>query len=291
MNAELINNLIANADNAIAEAQGLLLIIQETELPNQDELYNENLMDVATDDAEENIVQEFMRISKTLTDAMLGDMEEFFMPTATELPPALLMIEHIEQVLERPSVKKIVKRLENKVEGVVRPTPMTAEEKIGAPGCKECPRCPYWYKGEKGLRDHMERDICSRVAVGQVLRPAETTNVKVDNKIYWATKKLEPLIPRSNLFKQNLDRELSDDEYEEIVEETNIVANVVADVVADVVRCEVCDGKMNGLDGSSDDCYCDYCFDCGERLEEGEYYKNGEEDVCKDCYLEEDDCA
>jgi hypothetical protein len=275
MNAELINTLNATADIAIAEAQNLLLEIQEIELPNQDELYNENLMEVATDDPEENIVQEFMRISKTLTDAIMGDVEEFFMPTATELPPALQMLEHIENILERPSVKKIIQRLDKKFNQAERAIPLTAFEKVGAIGHKKCPKCPYWYKGERGLREHMTRDICSRVAVGQVLRPVDTLDIKVDDAIYWATKNLEGAMPRCILRQNILRAELEDDEYED-------------DDTESCTRCSVCEGKMEGLDGGSDDCYCDYCFDCGERLTDEDDKEMDGQMVCNDCYMEEE---
>lgn len=280
MNAELINTLNATADIAIAEAQQLLLEIQEIELPNQDELYNENLMEVDTNDPEENIVQEFMRISKTLTDAIMGDVEEFFMPTATELPPALQMLEHIENVLCRPSVKKIIQRLDKKFNQVERTKPPSAFDKVGAKGCKACPKCPYWYKGERGLREHMKRDICSRVAVGQVLRPADADKTKVEDKIYWATKNLEGAMPRCILRQNILRAELEDDEYEDEDTESDTES---------ITRCSVCEGKMEGLDNGSDDCYCDYCFDCGERLTDEDDKENDGQLVCNDCYVEDDE--
>jgi len=237
-------------------------------------------MEVDTDDPEENIVQEFMRISKTLTDAMMGDVEEFFMPTATELPPALQMLEHIEKVLCRPSVKKIIQRLDKKFNQVERAKPPSAFDKVGAKGCKECPKCPYWYKGERGLREHMKRDICSRVAVGQVLRPADPDKIKVDDKIYWATKNLEGAMPRCILRQNILRAELEDDEYEDDDTESDTES---------VTRCSVCEGKMEGLDNGSDDCYCDYCYDCGERLTYEDNKENDGQLVCNDCYVEDDE--
>jgi len=280
MNTDLINNLNATAVNIMGELQNLLVEIQETELPNQDDLYNECLMEVETDDAEESIVQAFMKISKALTDAMEGDsIEDFFKPTLTELPPALQMIIDIEAVLVRPSVKKVLKRLDKKLNPVEKVIPLTAFEKVGRVGCKECPRCPYWYVGEKGLRDHMTRDICSRVAVGQVLRPANPDKVKVDGrKIYWPVKNLEGAMPRCILQQRLKQEELSDEEYDEAdTEDTESTG-----------RCSVCEGKMSGLDNGSDDCYCDYCYDCGERLLEGEDHTNNEEMVCDKCYKEEE---
>ena len=280
MNTDLINNLIATANTITGDLQNLILDIQETELPNQDELYNENLMEVPTDDAEESIVQAFMKISKALTDAMMGDsIEDFFKPDETNFPPAIQMILDIEEVLVRPSVKKVLKRLDKKLNPVEKVKPLTAFEKVGRVGCKECPRCPYWYVGEKGLRDHMERDICSRVAVGQILRPANPDKVKVDGrKIYWPVKNLDAVMPRCILQQKLKQEELIDEDYDEAdTEDTESTG-----------RCSVCEGKMSGLDNGSDDCYCDYCYDCGERLLEGEDHTNDGEMVCDKCYVEEE---
>jgi hypothetical protein len=53
----------------------------------------------------------------------------------------------------------------------------------------------------------------------------------------------------------------------------------------DNLFCKDCEGKMDGLCRKSNDCYCDYCCECGEKLTDKDDKEMDGQMVCNDCYI------
>jgi hypothetical protein len=164
------------------------------------------------DDDEAEFVQSCLELQTTIENLILcDDPERIFYPTEEDLlPPVFKLLEDIDRLKAMPFGCRVLKRMENRIAGVVRPPAMTQEEKAVDPRARKCPRCSFNYIGERGLRDHMVRNICSVIHYAKVLHPSEKTERKVKDSIYHTVLKMAPLIERSQDYKNNIELEIED---------------------------------------------------------------------------------
>ena len=185
------------------------------------EVTNAELLETDFDfDDEAEFVQGLIQIQETLEQVILSDNpEEFFLPTQNDVAAIWAMIEFIDELKRMRFGDRTLSRMERFIRGGGQRQieKLTELEKAEHPDYKKCPNCPYHYKGEKAVEKHIERKICKRVSVGQILHPVEKQK-KVDDKLYHLVMKLDDMIARSNEYKKKMrenEPELAEEKYDE----------------------------------------------------------------------------
>lgn len=200
-----------NMINAIAIADPVAVVAEVFADDNMVQLLNADF----DDDDEAEFVQACLELQTTIENLILCDNpEQIFYPTEDDLlPPVFKLLEDIDRLKAMPFGCRVLRRMENRIAGVVRSAAMTQEEKALDPRARKCPRCSFVYIGERGLRDHMVRNICDKIHYAKVLHPSDKTERKVKDTIYHTVLKMAPLIERSQDYKNNI--ELVIDDYED----------------------------------------------------------------------------
>lgn len=224
----------------------VIIVADATQVINIIEVTNAELLAIDFDeDDEAEFVQGLLKIQDTLEQVILSDNpEEFLMPTQTEEAPIWKMIELVDELKLMRFGDRTLSRMERFARGEERQIEKLTElEKAERDDYKKCPSCPYHYKGKRGLENHMKRQICKRVAVGQILHPVEKQK-KVSDKLYHLVMKLDDMVARSNDYKKKIaaDKEL----VEEDIEDPELCG-----------RCQVEPSEWEGKGGY----YCKPCFD------------------------------
>jgi hypothetical protein len=197
-----------NMINAIAIADPVAVVAEVFADDNMVQLLDADF----DDDDEAEFVQACLELQTTIENLILCDNpEQIFYPTEEDLlPPVFKLLEDIDRLKAMPFGRRVLKRMENRIAGVVRPVAMTQEEKAADPRARKCPRCSFVYIGERGLRDHMMRNICDKIHYAKVLHPSEKTDRKVKDTIYHTVLKMGPLIERSNDYKNHIELVIED---------------------------------------------------------------------------------
>ena len=166
-------------------------------------------------DDEAEFLQGVLDIQNEIENVILSDNpEEFLLPTEDDLPPIFKLLEKLDELKGYKFADRTLARMERRVRGeneVVRPF-ISETEKLNNPAYKKCPYCP---ARVKNLKRHIKNRICRKVGTGQVLRPAEPTKRKVDDKIYAVCLDLSDLIERSIQYKKNIEPELEEEDFED----------------------------------------------------------------------------
>ena len=191
------------------------------------------------DDDEAEFLQGVLEIQEAIENVILSDRpEDFLLPTPDDLPPALLLLEKLDELKGYKFADRTLARMERRIRGeneLVR-TFVSESDKINNPAYKKCPLCERHFT-IRYLGRHIGNEVCKKVSVAHILRPSTNDKKKVSDKIYAACLDLEDLIARSNEYKRNimgLNKELE----EEVIEEEEV----------DILTCESCNEPINDKD-------------------------------------------
>ena len=170
------------------------------------------------DDDEAEFLQGVLEIQEEIEDIILSDHpENFLLPTANDLPPALLLLEKIEELKNYKFGNRTLARMERRIRGenLLVEAKLTQLEKSVHPAYMNwcCPKCLDYYKGARCLKQHMERTICKDRHTRLVVKATETKIVKA--KFYQITAALTPLVQRAEDNKKLIQSELEEEDYQE----------------------------------------------------------------------------
>lgn len=267
-----------NMINAVAIADPVAVVAEVFADNNMVQLLNADF----DDDDEAEFVQACLELQSTIENLILCDNpEQIFYPTEDDLlPPVFKLLEDIDRLKAMPFGCRTLRRMENRIAGVVRSAAMTQDEKALDPRARKCPRCSFVYIGERGLRDHMVRDICNKIHYAKVLHPNDPTVRKVKDSIYHTTLKMAPLIERSQDYKNNIAGELEEEGYFD---------------EAEYFKCDSCD-KLQSIENyvtiegdDSGDTICESCYLEGtkqytcQRCGDKDIYCPNEDGLCGYC--------
>ena len=167
-------------------------------------------------DDEAEFLQAVLEIQQNIESVLLSDNpEDFLLPTADDLPPALILLEKIEQLKSYAFGDRTLARMERRVRGIneVVRTKLTETEKASHPDYRKCHKCLRHFT-KRYLGFHIDTPICVKVASAHNLRPTDK-KTKVSDKIYNACLDMEDLYARSILYKKNIGPELEEEEIDD----------------------------------------------------------------------------
>jgi len=170
------------------------------------------------DDDEAEFLQGVLEIQEEIENIILSDHpENFLLPTADDLPPALQLLEKIEELKNYKFGNRTLARMERRIRGenLLVEAKLTQLEKSVHPAYMNwcCPKCLDYYKGARCLKQHMERTICKDRHTRLVVKATETKIVKA--KFYQITAALTPLVQRAEDNKKLIQSELEEEDYQE----------------------------------------------------------------------------
>lgn len=212
--------------NANNNQENIVMVIAEP-VVTAEEFNMDVLMPITTadliledfdDDDEAEFLQGVLEIEQQIESIILSDHpENFLLPTEDDLPPALKLLEKIDELKNYRFGNRTLARMERRVRGQnkIVEEKLTQLEKSTHPDYKDwcCPKCLNYYKGAKELKKHMEREICSsnhtRLVVGSTTKKIPTP------KFFHTTHLLSPVFQRAEQNKQQKLIELEEEDYDE----------------------------------------------------------------------------
>lgn len=172
-----------------------------------------------TNDDEAEFLQGVLAIEREIERIIMSNTpEDFLCPDETGLPPALQLLEKLDELKAYKFGARTLARMERRVRGdeeTVVKVRITETDKASNPDYKKCSDCLRYFT-KKFIPRHIGSPICVKVMSAHNLRPVGS-NKKVDEKIYNACLDLEGLIANSNEYKRNIQdvEELVEEEIEE----------------------------------------------------------------------------
>ena len=167
-------------------------------------------------DDEAEFLQAVLQIQTDIENVLISDTpEEFLLPTEDDLPPALIMIEKLEELKSFAFGDRTLARIERRLRPqneVIRP-PLNETDKANNPAYRKCPKCLRHFT-KRYLGFHMDTAVCLKVAAAHNLRPMGNDKRKVSEKIYIACLDLEDLYARAIDYRKNIEGELEEEEIE-----------------------------------------------------------------------------
>ena len=213
-------DIIINEVVVVAEA-----VEPELELPvTMAELLEEDF----TNDDEAEFLQGVLSIQQDIENVILSDNpEEFLLPTDDDLPPALLLLEKIDELKSYKFGDRTLARMERRIRGqneVVK-TKLTESEKANHPDYRICPKCERYFT-KRYLGFHIDTPICVKVASAHRLRPVDK-KIMVSDKIYNAVVDMETLYDRAVKRQVHIRSAMEEELEEEDIEEETTFEYVV----------------------------------------------------------------
>jgi hypothetical protein len=206
-----------------------------------------------TNDDEAEFIQGLLEIELAIEDIIMSDTpEDFLLPTANDIAPALQLLEKIEELKNLRFGNRTIARMERRVRGVnlVVEEKLTQLEKSVHPAYKNwcCPKCLDYYKGARCLREHQEKTQKCKDNHTRLLVKATKDKV-VDPIFYHTTNSFTEVFERAEQGRRQRMLELEAEEYEE----EKVAFSDEEEVVTAVAEVKV---EETHLD---EDGFCKYC--------------------------------
>lgn len=219
----------ANNNNEMNNNENIVMVIADPvvqgEAFNVDELLPVTIADILNEDFynddEAEFLQGVLEIELAIEDIILSDHpEDFLLPTADDLPPALKLLEKIEALKNYRFGHRTLARMERRIRGenLAVEEKLTQLQKSVHPDYMNwcCPKCLDYYKGARNLKSHMEREICKGRHTRLVVKA--TKDKIVNPKFYQITHALTPIVERAEHNKKLIQSELEEEQYQEETE-------------------------------------------------------------------------
>lgn len=267
--------MTTNANNT----ENIVMVIAEV-VVTAEEFNMDTLMEVTvaelldedfTNDDEAEFIQGLLEIELAIEDIIMSDNpEDFLLPTATDIAPALQLLEKIEELKNLRFGNRTIARMERRVRGVnlVVEEKLTQLEKSRHPAYKDwcCSKCLDFYKGKRCLKDHQEntqkcRDNHTRLVINS------TKNKVVDPEFYHTTNSFTEVFERAEQGRRQRMLELEEEKYafsdSDGEEETHTVTITVEEQEANDATANVYEEEHH-LDEAGFCKYCGWCSDYQE---------------------------
>ena len=193
-----------------------------------------------TNDDEAEFLQGVLAIEREIECIIMSDTpEDFLCPDETGLPPALQLLEKLNELKAYKFGARTLARMERRVRGdeeTVVKVRITETDKASNPDYKKCSDCLRYFT-KKFLPKHTGSPICVKVMSAHNLRPVGSKK-KVGGKIYNTCLDLEGLIANSNEYKRNIQNveELVEEEIEEEQEDPSVSEEIKEEQVEEEVN-------------------------------------------------------
>ena len=182
-------------------------------LPIAEELMNVDAYILETDYEGDESAEFYCQYLNTMKyfESFIEDPEKLCLPDEDGEIPYVLFIEMMNELTGYKWAKRTYNRMRARTAGIEPVERLTQLEKAEHPDYKDwlCLNCLFYYKGDKQLKKHQDRNICQVRNTGLFIKALKNKLPKP--KFYHTALILNDLIARAELYKKNIQPELEED--------------------------------------------------------------------------------